>query len=463
MSKEPNNAIRYLDRPGFQQVFIRDVALPVYRLGLSVKVRRALPLPVFSEFILRVVDAGISDPDDVSRFLGIPMELLADEFVSMHESNLIVILSSVAGADEIVIAEHGRAVLETGQLERYVIQEYEVDIDGITREIYTEPPVLIRGRDVDNQGLLRVPPIPNRAPTLGEIDVGQLNRIVRDRLNSRRNSELAEDGAAGEVQIELLQIVGITGAAVNFMGGQLICYRGLEGTPAQVAVAVEGVISARHEAAFTSSRMCAEITEHVSASSPLEVEQAITDLESALGEGVLGTLALPESYDQVGVALVDARVSGVSIIETSAHPVLLKRALTESQSRLIIFSPWLSRFVVDKEFLASLEDCLVRGCNVFIAYGLGLEDRDDPAQQLVAQQLSRLASEHEHFQFRRLGDLHAKILVSDTTFAVVGSFNWLSFKGDPSRTFRDERGILVQDCAEVEQVGDAVLERFEVA
>ena len=43
----------------------------------------------------------------------------------------------------------------------------------------------------------------------------------------------------------------------------------------------------------------------------------------------------------------------------------------------------------------------------------------------------------------RFGDTHAKVLVCDRSFAIVTSFNWLSFRGDPRRSFRDERGMHV--------------------
>jgi len=64
---------------------------------------------------------------------------------------------------------------------------------------------------------------------------------------------------------------------------------------------------------------------------------------------------------------------------------------------------------------------------------------------------------------RRFGDSHAKVLIADSDFAVVTSFNWLSFLGDPSRTFRDERGMLVRRTDIVDQAASALLSRFAQA
>jgi hypothetical protein len=54
-------------------------------------------------------------------------------------------------------------------------------------------------------------------------------------------------------------------------------------------------------------------------------------------------------------------------------------------------------------------------------------------------------------QSRDWGDTHAKVLIKDSDFSVVSSFNWLSFKGDPSRTFRDEQDLKVQDANFIER------------
>jgi hypothetical protein len=61
----------------------------------------------------------------------------------------------------------------------------------------------------------------------------------------------------------------------------------------------------------------------------------------------------------------------------------------------------------------------------------------------------------------RLGDTHAKILIKDSDFYAVTSFNWLSFKGDPNRTFRDEQGVLLQEPGLVDQKFNELIVRFD--
>jgi hypothetical protein len=57
-------------------------------------------------------------------------------------------------------------------------------------------------------------------------------------------------------------------------------------------------------------------------------------------------------------------------------------------------------------------------------------------------------------------DSHAKVLLQDELFVVLGSFNWLSFRGDPDRAFRDEQSALVALPSMVERKFQGELKLF---
>ena len=151
-------------------------------------------------------------------------------------------------------------------------------------------------------------------------------------------------------------------------------------------------------------------------------------------------------------------------LEMYEHRPLLKQALNDSQERLMIISPWIRASSVDQEFLQQFKELLKRGVQVFIGYGLGENDNDKkyPSDIKVEENIQKLARQYKNsFVLKRLGDTHAKILISDTKFAVTTSFNWLSFKGDRDRTFRDERGTLVSDTQKINELFDSYRSRFD--
>jgi phosphatidylserine/phosphatidylglycerophosphate/cardiolipin synthase-like enzyme len=87
-----------------------------------------------------------------------------------------------------------------------------------------------------------------------------------------------------------------------------------------------------------------------------------------------------------------------------------------------------------------------------------------PRREVQAESdLKNLARTYKNLRLTRLGDTHAKALVSDSAYAVVTSFNWLSFRGDPNRTFRDERGVMILIPLLVDAQFDAIVRRMDEA
>ena len=134
-------------------------------------------------------------------------------------------------------------------------------------------------------------------------------------------------------------------------------------------------------------------------------------------------------------ALAELPLRSLSVYE---HPPILNKALTEAKERLMIISPWIRKKVVNKDFLTKLESLLRNQVKLYIGYGIG-DGRCDPGPVAKLQQLS---ANYENLKFMDFGNTHAKLLLYDRNCVCLGSFNWLSFKGDPDSPFRDEQSFL---------------------
>jgi phosphatidylserine/phosphatidylglycerophosphate/cardiolipin synthase-like enzyme len=143
---------------------------------------------------------------------------------------------------------------------------------------------------------------------------------------------------------------------------------------------------------------------------------------------------------------------GVRVLSVYDHPPLLKRAFESARSRVMIVSPWIRANVVDQEFVGRLVQCLERGVEVTIAYGIGRRDPGErPPDATARESLNALSKSFPKFRFVRKGDTHAKVLLVDSQFFVTTSFNWLSFRGDPKQPMREEEGTMVEDSMLVEE------------
>jgi hypothetical protein len=112
--------------------------------------------------------------------------------------------------------------------------------------------------------------------------------------------------------------------------------------------------------------------------------------------------------------------------------------------------------VVDSTFVANLDRLLGRrDITVYIAYGIGNDNKG--TDSTAVQRLRRLADKHDRFNFLRLRNTHTKILIYDD-ICVTTSFNWLSFRGDPERTYRMEEGTLIRRRSLVDHAWERYVE-----
>ena len=85
---------------------------------------------------------------------------------------------------------------------------------------------------------------------------------------------------------------------------------------------------------------------------------------------------------------------------------------------------------------------MIKNVKVVIAWGFGTE-RESEAKKSSSwslKQLLKLANRFpEYFQFTKMNESHAKVLISDDMY-IATSFNWLSFLGDKRRKYRTEFG-----------------------
>jgi phosphatidylserine/phosphatidylglycerophosphate/cardiolipin synthase-like enzyme len=153
-------------------------------------------------------------------------------------------------------------------------------------------------------------------------------------------------------------------------------------------------------------------------------------------------------------------------VEVYEHPGYLDRALQDAQRRVMIIAPWVCHEVVDAPFVPRLRGLLDRGVERWVGYGISAEEtyrkgRRGEADRDAERALETLARDFESFRLTRLGDTHAKVLVCDSRFSILTSFNWLSFRGaSDDLHFRDERGFYVGLKPQVDTLFDSYADRF---
>lgn len=454
-------------RPGYELATFKEAGLPVYVLTLRILTLERKPLGPIDEGVLRAVHSGLDNPDDIVSFLGLSSNVLTPVLAGLNTTELIN-YSRAAGdvSAKVTLSAKGRLTLAELAVTRPQERTVRVCFDALTRRLLlVTPEQLNRPRDMREFGYFEVPAGQAKRPEVEDISLQEFDRVLQ-----QQRSGLEDKG-------ELLAIRRVERRELHYMGCVMLFYRNqAQRNDVDVAFWREDGPALEHETCFRSlggpEQVGAKVlaTQSVeSASSPSEFEgdAVVAESPSPAQHNVEPTPATQTAERSVPSPQVDTLQS----VLCHEHPALLRKALMSSQRRLLIISPWIRHQVVNWEFIASLEALLRKGVDVHIGYGIDdgeAAGRGNAAQNKLPitpqaeRDLGQLASKYSNFKFVYVGNTHRKSLISDDSFAVTTSFNWLSFKGDPRDKPRDEHGVVIRKKQYVDQqyeLGISLLEK----
>jgi hypothetical protein len=442
-------AAQFATRPGFDLVAFREVGLPVYRVNLLTVVMIEKELPALQEFALRALEIGFETPAAIAEFLGLEERdldealyvLVADRFLALGRD-------SGDGADKLTLTQRGKDALAGFRMTQAEERTYVVDYDGLLRRPVRHRGWAMRERALRDLGAIPIPPSPPRRPAVTDLDFGLVETALRE-------ARVLGKGRT------LLELVRVARAETFFVPATMLVFRAQLGDEVQAAFVIDGRLSEAHGLAFAEAQGPARLGLLTDGDGSLQAAAADV-LGRRTADRALEEVRFGDQDDAAGneadVLDQDQLAKTYELLETFDHPRYLQEALESASSRLVIVSPWIKRRVVNDSFLGNLRRLLDRGVDVFIGFGFGADGGDD--DQDAVRGLERLAKEFPRLTLRRFGDSHSKVLIRDEAYAIIGSFNWLSFVGDPDRTFRDERSLLVRRPEVVTEAGERILSRF---
>nr|WP_246400742.1 phospholipase D-like domain-containing protein [Jiangella mangrovi] len=373
------------------------------------------------------------------------------------------------------MTEHGRLILS--ELVAIVAQEEVLRLayDGLTTEYkVVDNSLRWRPRDLRDHDILEIPAFPADPPTVGPSETS----AVRTAL----------DDVTRKADKELLTVLGLAEKREKFFlrAVALVFESADRADETSVHFIIDGRASEQHDLAFARAEgqrklgIVGSLRESASAVDAVIGDQLVAqrtdeteiialrrlteDYKNQLVAVEARTLSatdqqqddLVDKASTLAVKLDEAEAAlaaiPVRVLEVHEHAPLLFDALKGAREKLLIVSPWIRAAVVTPAFMAALETLLKKGVTISIGYGIGDDGGSHGKDRDAEAALKEMALKYANFNFRRLGDTHAKVLILDERYAVVTSFNWLSFKGDPDRPFRDERGTLITLASEIERL-----------
>ena len=425
-------------RPGLQLVGVEDAAIPVTTLRADVLAQERKELPITEEFALMFAERGLETPEDIAAYLGLePVHVLDAAAAQVSENSL----RRRSDGNRLTLTPQGAEVVRNAATVQPAYRNLPVKFDRLTWQPadYLESS-LIPKKTVDELGYIRLPAERKAHVSLDSVTPAMLNALLR-----RGNLKA----------LQVLQIHKLSTKKNLYLPVELLVYADQSRGEIELAVCIDDEISDRHGLALDRAEVVRSL--RMSIGAPVDRPMLEAELESqrhATGPlPVAGDPVDPMTTTQDGG--VTAQVRSVSVFE---HPDLLAAAISSATTRILIISPWVRRAVVTTDFLSKIEARLRRGVLVTIAHGYS--DDDSGSDDDALRRLENLASRYPGFNFVRVRNTHAKILIFDDNW-VSTSFNWLSFRGDPSRTYRMEEGTLVTIPNRVQQEYERYVQLIE--
>lgn len=421
---------RQLVAEGFERVKIQAVALPHTVWKASVEVEFDRPLTLAEETVLRLVSAGVHDPSEMTRLMGLDSGVIVPAtIVNLLQRQL---LGQVAHLEIMPLGKQALADQRTRQSKTY---ELELRHDPYTNTFLWnfEGPELKDSKQVRSMGLHVLPIALELAPLDVEIRHAEVQNLL-DRFGLPFDDRDTPKGR-GRVQRDIIRMTA-NGCYQAWRQADLEVWHNAERGEWDWRLLYGGGENREISAALRALQQDGvEI---------LPLDDAPRDVPvSEVGEALhrVVEVAKPRS----------------KLLKTEEHRSALRELIEGSRREIIIVSPWLTTAAVDTELVAWLDRALqsYRDLRVHIGYGIEPDDgrKNDRKAQDQRDALQRLNKLGQRYKGRlrtiEIGNTHEKVVISDGRRAIVGSFNWLSFNPRPGKGVRRERGILVDELAEV--------------
>ncbi len=497
-------AARYNKLPGFRLVDYHSVALPLWLITFDALVIAEKKHPVVDEFILRAVERHVNTVADLAGFLGLSEKLVLRRLGSLIGGDLLVSLPGVDRASATLkLTQRGLDVVrDTARTpprrEKLVLAYDAIARQPITGRIARES--LRNPQQIKQYGLFELPALPGRAP-----DDTELSRI-------NYNTALPKETRKDQKIHQVLSAQKIGAMARRYREGVMLIYSGASDAE-QIAVrffSIDGRPMPEVDRGFQANRglqrlsIQEQLRQHrASLEKELMVDgdfKAVvefakkvvpsSDISASIAQSAKLAAAIEEKEKQYAAAApseVDALKSEIRklreekaaaeklvelsqgrFLEPQEHVPLFDRALREARKRLLVISPWINDRVMEPK-LRLLEELLRHGVEVYIGFGITERGPDDRKSRLGDQTLAwlqRKSAQFPNLRVVRLGDTHAKVLLLDDRFVVVGSFNWMSFSGfdrneNGVRVVREELSTVVTAPSLIEQMFKRFRARFD--
>lgn len=337
-------------------------AIPYFLTRLTAICVERRELSVLREFILRGVQTGLGDLDDLAGFLGVRK---ADAQLEVEQLEEELFITRQGMPLKISLMEKGVRAISVDGLTRAQVREVGCYVNGATRRIELAPGDLLAKRKLPAETLI-LPAIPARSPRIDELDV----HAIKNGISLRKD--------AMPRVIEVARLGQVLRTTTLYLPGHILFRRGAHAVPLVCANGSAKADIARHlsghptlQSVKVSLERHEQQTKRTMGQHRAEL-RAITfaqpsAIRAALTTFVLycdSTVANEKQAEREFIEAADVLQTKSHWLGTSEAQVLFARAVLRAQKSLVIVAPPQSASLFDLATLESIRTAVRRGVKV---------------------------------------------------------------------------------------------------
>ncbi|CDB74325.1 phospholipase D-like domain-containing protein [Clostridium sp. CAG:265] len=447
---------------GYKLVSYYKAAFPVYRISSELVIQRKKELGLIQEFCLKYLRAGAKNVNNLKNFLGLDEKVVTSNLLTLHQLDMV---NYRFATQEVILTPKGIEALEKNNFVVPEIIDYTFLIDGITGD-YQINQSLDRAEKIKNNS--HIIPFLESKPDIDVIDIKSVKNIVNIQKHLNNSSYLEADILAVkniekiEKFYRKLNILVFMNDCGNYELQVYDVNKRNQKYEAKLMVMLRKNFKIIPTVEFdiemydTSNSLIDKDKVEILANEKDNLIDVIDTLERRVEEAEKMEVNTEEDYltktmqiDQLRKELEKEKLKEKAIpklINTYEHRPILIRALNEAKKQVVIVSPWIKETATDFELRGAIQKAMERKVKVVICYGISKKIESDVNYAVnLLKKLKEDKTYGKYLSLVLLGNTHEKVLICDEVFTVVTSFNWLSFKGDKNRGFRQETGTYVED------------------
>lgn len=455
-----------------------EAGIPQWHMEAILTMLKPKKLSVLQEFILKFISSGIDDVSDICNFLGVNKTAVNNAVAVLQKNNLITVDIFYS---KLKLTDKGEKALKEAATIVPEDIEYALYVDGLLGNVYLDTRKLYTSKELRS---FEIKPINTTVekPTLDSLVYEEVKRAInlfkkkhayeQDKLEG----DLQEISRVAKTYVEYKKV-----SVLVFMNkSEDIEFQVFDGTTRNddYSIALQKQYNNNSRVLDFDSNFISEAEENNSLISvlPQEIIESAksfsykdSTLEREISNLTTQLDAIKKNDDDNDeqqkesaterIRFLEKKIDEMKnerkgadrILSTYDHRPLLLDALDNAQNMVVIVSPWIKSGGLNNEILGRIERALQRSTRVIIGYGISEKEDSD---RWILQRLTDIQKKKygDKLLLVKLSNTHEKVLIKDNEYMVITSFNWLSFKGDPNKGFRQETGYYTESKEAINQM-----------